>query len=163
MSLPHLLSDYNKAKDEYLYFRDEVKVAFSEEAKQAFLNNPRSVCFKYSNMSREECLLEQWNDQKNRMDASLARKEDRMSKANYRYMHEKIFQNKYAQLNTGVDGKIICGYYKVCRKPTHYELVLMRSSHVLGDEIPSMVAVPLTTIMGEGEWHNVSPNKIYTS
>lgn len=160
MYLPQLLSEYNKAKIEYELFVENVKVAFSEEDKQTFLSDPSSICYKYAGKSREECLLEQWNDEKRRVYESLERKEDRMNKANYRYMLEKTFQDEHARIDTVFDEKTLFGYYKVFRRPTHYEFVLKRSTHVLGDEIPHMVIVPLSVVMGEREWHDVSPSKI---
>jgi hypothetical protein len=72
------MQSYASAVKEHDEFRQMLQEEFSEEARLAFMANPRTVWFAYPDQTREEGLTKQWNDQKERMEASLARKAARM-------------------------------------------------------------------------------------
>lgn len=168
-----LKSNYERLKTEHDDFLKSVQ-EYSEEAKQAFLANPKSVWFQWTTETREKALTNQWNDQVLRANESLARKAKRMDLAHTAYARECWFQAEHAYVNTVIDDKILFGYYKVFRilssddgRPKHYEFVLKRSTHALGDTIPAKVIVPLSTVMGTAPgvptaspFFDVSPSKI---
>jgi hypothetical protein len=167
MDAHQLKMESERCRYEYENCKANFNEAFSEEAKEAFLANPKSVWFQYDEgQTRKEGLTEQWNDEKRRFTASLERKAKRLDVAETAYARECWFQSEHAYVNTVIDGKILCGSYKVFRilssddgRPKHFEFVLKRSP-ILGDEIPAKVIVPLGTMMGVGAWSDVTLSKI---
>jgi hypothetical protein len=172
MCAHQLKKDIERCRYEYENCKANFNVAFSEEAKQAFLANPKSVWFQNGSQTREESLTEEWNDEKRRHSVSLERKAKRLDMAEMEYARECWFQSNHAYVDTVIDDKVLCGYYRVFRvcssangQPMHYEFVLKR--HSTGDEIPSKVIVPLSTVMGTvpcvptaNPFWDVSPSKI---
>jgi hypothetical protein len=159
--------DYERLQQEHDEFSRSIQEGYSEEAKQAFLADPKSVWIQWTTETREEALTSQWNEKVLRAQESLARKAKRLDAVQTAYARERWFQDEHASVNTVFDGKILCGFYKVFRilssddgRPMHFEFVLKRSTHVLGNEIPAMVRVPLTTMMGVGAWSEVTLSKI---
>ena len=175
MDAHQLKMESERCKAEYENWKASFNEAFSEEAKEAFLANPKSVWFQYDEgQTREEGLTEQWYDEKRRFTASLERKAKRLDVAETAYARECWFQKEHAHVKTVIDDKLLWGYYKVFRilssddgRPMHYEFVLKRSVNALGDEIPAKVIVPLSTVMGTvpgvptaSPFWDVSPSKI---
>lgn len=159
MSVEELKQIFFTLKDEHDVFRDAFLKEFSEKAMQAFIADPLSVCVNYPDKTREESLVITWYENKRRMEESLAHKASRMADAANIYLRESNFQEQHAKVATVVDGQILCGYYKVQHMSTHYEFVLIRTN-VPDDDIPSKVILPLGTVMGEGPWSDVTPDKI---
>lgn len=159
--------DCERLATEHDEFLKNIKDSYSEEAKQAFLADPKSVWIQWGTETREEALINQWNDKLLRAQESLARKAARLDVVQTAYARESWFQDEHASVNTVIDGNILCGFYKVFRilssddgRPMHFEFVLKRSTHVLGNEIPAKVIVPLSTMMGVGAWSDVTLSKI---
>jgi len=162
-----LKSNYERLKTEHDDFLKEIQERYSEEEKQDFLADPRSVWFDWTTSTREKALLRQWNDQVRRANESLERKAKRLELAHTAYARECWFRDEHAFVDTVVDDKILCGFYKVFRilssdgRPKHFEFVLKRSTSAWhGDEIPAKIIVPLSTMMGVGEWQDVTFSKI---
>ena len=169
MSIVCLKAHYDRVLSEYDIFVKDVQKACTDEAMQAFLTDPKSIYFQSHSHRREESLMNQWNDKLHHAQESVNRKWREMNIARTAYLLESQFQREHANVNTlvSVEGldMILCGYYKVVvivsrEGPTHYEFILKRSTHVLGDEIPSKVIVPLSTMTGVGVWQDVTPKKI---
>ena len=168
MSAPlSLMMNVERLQNEHDEFLKNIQEGYSEEAKQAFLANQKTVWIQWTTETREEALTKQWNEQVLRAQESLARKAKRLDVAQTAYARECWFQDEHAYVNTVIDGKILFGFYKVFRilssddgRPMHFEFVLKRSMHALGDEIPAKVRVPLSTMMGVGVWSEVTLSKI---
>jgi hypothetical protein len=166
MSIVSLKIDYDRLKAEHDQLLKSILEAYSEDAQDAFLADPKSVWFQYGNETRQQGLLNQWDHDVRRAQDRLERKAERLALVHAAYMRECSFQEEHAYVKAMVDDKVLCGYYKVGRIcsnegwPMHYEFILKRSTHVLGNEIPSKVIVPLSTMMGVGEWQDVTLSKI---
>jgi len=159
MSVDELNQTFFTLKDEHDVFRKAFLKEFSEKAMQAFMADPLSVCVNYPDKTREESLAITWHENKRRMQESLAEKASRMADAANICLRESNFQEQHAKVETVFEGQILCGYYKVQRTSTHYEFVLIRTN-IPDEDVPSKVILPLSTVMGEGPWQDVTPSKI---
>jgi len=142
-----------------------IEAEFSEEKKQAYLADPTTICFKYPNKTREECLTDQWNRDKADCQESSGRKLTRLSEARIKCDVEIAFQAQHCHVHAQTAEGILFGYYKVTRYPTYYSFVLKRTSErdpLWLDKIGKETKLPISLDLRGEEWSNVTRQKIHS-
>lgn len=142
-----------------------IEAEFSEEKKQAYLADPTTICFKYPNKTREECLIDEWNRNKADCQESSARKLNRLTEAQIKRDVEIAFQAQHSYIHADTSEGTLFGYYKVTRYPTYYSFVLKRRSErdpLWTEKIGNETQLPISLDISAVEWTDVTPQKIHS-